>query len=84
MVAGAHARRRPRHRPHAGGGRATVYCTGRSVDGNPATAGRPETIDETAAMIAAEGGRSIAVRTDHTVEPEVERLFGRIRAEQGR
>jgi len=63
---------------------ATVYCTGRSVDGNPATDGRTETIDETAAMIAAEGGRGIAVRTDHTVEPEVERLFGRIRAEQGR
>ena len=41
-------------------------------------------IDETAALVTAEGGRGIAVRTDHTVEPEVERLFGRIRAEQGR
>jgi NAD(P)-dependent dehydrogenase (short-subunit alcohol dehydrogenase family) len=54
------------------------------VDGNPATAGRTETIDETAALVTAEGGRGIAVRTDHTVEPEVERLFGRVRAEQGR
>ncbi|MGB0059867.1 MAG: hypothetical protein WBP68_06770, partial [Candidatus Binatus sp.] len=27
---------------------ATVICTGRSVRGNPATAGRPETIEETA------------------------------------
>ncbi len=63
---------------------ATVYCTGRSVTGHPATTGRTETIDETAAMVTAEGGRGIAVRTDHTVEPEVERLFGRIRAEQGR
>ena len=63
---------------------ATVYCTGRSVTGHPATAGRTETIDETAAMVTGEGGRGIAVRTDHTVEPEVERLFGRIRAEQGR
>ena len=63
---------------------ATVYCTGRSVTGRPATAMRTETIDETAAMVTAEGGRGIAVRTDHTVEPEVERLFERVRAEQGR
>ncbi len=63
---------------------ATVYCTGRSVTGHPATAGRTETIDETAALVTAEGGRGIAVRTDHSVEPEVERLFGRVRAEQGR
>jgi len=63
---------------------ATVYCTGRSVRGRPATAGRPETIEETAEMVDAEGGRGIAVRTDHTVEGEVERLFARVRAEQGR
>ena len=63
---------------------ATVYCTGRSVQGRPATAGRTETIDETSAMVTAEGGRGIAVRTDHTVEPEVERLFERVRADQGR
>ncbi|MCY4511164.1 MAG: short-chain dehydrogenase, partial [Acidobacteria bacterium] len=29
---------------------ATVYCTGRSVRGRPATAGRPETIEETAEL----------------------------------
>ena len=63
---------------------ATVYCTGRSVRGRPATAGRPETIEETADMVTAEGGRGIAVRTDHTVESEVERLFARVRTEQGR
>ena len=63
---------------------ATVYCTGRSVRGRPATAGRPETIEETAEMVTAAGGRGIAVRTDHTVEAEVERLFVRVRAEQGR
>ena len=51
---------------------ATVYCTGRSVRGRPATPGRPETIEETAALVTAEGGRSIAVRTDHTVESAVE------------
>ena len=63
---------------------ATVYCTGRSVRGRPATAGRPETIEETAEMVTAEGGRGIAVRTDHTVETEVERLFRRVRDEAGR
>ena len=63
---------------------ATVYCTGRSVKGHPATAGRPETIEETAEMVTAEGGKGIAVRTDHTVEAEVERLFVRIRDEQHR
>ena len=63
---------------------ATVYCTGRSVRGRPATAGRPETIDETAELVTAAGGRGIAVRTDHTVEAEVERLFARVREGQGR
>ena len=63
---------------------ATVYCTGRSVSGRPATDGRPETIEETAEMVTAAGGRGIAVRTDHTAEAEVEQLFARIRTEQGR
>ena len=63
---------------------ATVYCTGRSVRGRPATAGRSETIEETAEMVTAEGGHGIAVRTDHTVETEVERLFARIRKERNR
>jgi len=63
---------------------ATVYCTGRSVRGHPATPGRPETLEETAELVTAEGGRGIAVRTDHTVESEVERLFARVRAEAGR
>ncbi|MCY4635898.1 MAG: SDR family oxidoreductase [Acidobacteria bacterium] len=63
---------------------ATVYCTGRSVRGRPATEGRPETIEETAQMVAAEGGRGIAVRTDHTIESEVARLFARVSDEQGR
>ena len=63
---------------------ATVYCTGRSVQGLPATLGRPETIEETAEMVTAEGGRGIALRSDHTVEAEVEQLFARVRIEQGR
>ena len=63
---------------------ATVYCTGRSVRGRPATPGRPETLDETAELVTAEGGRGVAVRTDHTIEAEVERLFARVRDEAGR
>ena len=63
---------------------ATVYCTGRSVRGRSATPGRPETIEETAELVTADGGRGIAVRTDHTIELEVEQLFARVRAEAGR
>ena len=63
---------------------ATVYCTGRSVRGNPSPYGRPETIDETAEMIQAAGGDAIAVRVDHTVESEVEQLFARVDREHHR
>jgi NAD(P)-dependent dehydrogenase (short-subunit alcohol dehydrogenase family) len=57
---------------------ATVYCTGRSVRGKPSPYARPETIDETAAMIKAAGGIAIAVRVDHTNERAVAALFRRI------
>ena len=63
---------------------AFVYCTGRSVPGQPSPYERPETIDETAGMIVAAGGRAIAVRVDHTLESEVEALFTRVEREQGR
>lgn len=63
---------------------ATVYCTGRSVRGRPATGTRPETIEETAELVDARGGRGIAVRVDHTVESEVAELFARLKREQGR
>jgi len=57
---------------------ATVFCTGRSVKGKPSPYKRPETIDETAAMIKAAGGSAIASRVDHTNEKEVQSLFRRI------
>jgi NAD(P)-dependent dehydrogenase (short-subunit alcohol dehydrogenase family) len=57
---------------------ATVYCTGRSVTGKPSPYGRPETIDETAAIIKAAGGSAIPARVDHTIESEVKALFRRI------
>ena len=62
---------------------ATVYCTGRSVRGQPATAGRNETIEETAELVTAAGGEGIPVRVDHTVPDEVRALTERIRAEHG-
>src|SRR5207248_5518740 len=63
---------------------AVVYCTGRSVRGQPSPYGRPETIEETAAMVTAAGGTGVAVRVDHAAEAEVEALFTRVEAEQGR
>src|SRR5438477_9753380 len=62
---------------------ATVYCTGRSIRGQPATAGRAETIEETAELVTAAGGDGIAVRVDHTVPDEVRALVDRIRSERG-
>ena len=63
---------------------ATVYCTGRSVRGKPATENRPETIEETAEMVTAHGGRGIPVQVDHTVEDQVRALVARVKAEQKR
>jgi NAD(P)-dependent dehydrogenase (short-subunit alcohol dehydrogenase family) len=63
---------------------ATVYCTGRSVTGQGATASRPKTINETAALVDARGGLGIPVQVDHTVEAQVRGLFERIEVEQGR
>ncbi|MFF2154037.1 SDR family oxidoreductase [Paenibacillus chitinolyticus] len=61
---------------------ATVYCTGRSVRGNLSNMGRSETIEETAELVTAKGGRGIAVRVDHTVEEDVKALFEQIKLEQ--
>jgi len=67
---------------------AVVYCTGRSARGGPPPtgvyAGRTETIDETAEMVAAHGGVGIPVRVDHLVFDEVDALFARVRRERGR
>jgi len=73
---------------------ATVYCTGRTTRRTRAErapkaspfelAGRPETIDETAAMVTARGGKGIAVRVDHTDPKQVQRLFARVQREQKR
>ncbi|MBW3625419.1 MAG: SDR family oxidoreductase [Armatimonadetes bacterium] len=63
---------------------ATVYCTGRSVRGRPATSPRPETIEETAELVTAHGGVGIWAQVDHTVPEQVRALIERVKAEQGR
>jgi len=60
---------------------ATVYCTGRSSQGRPATPGRPETIQETAELVTSAGGRGMAVRVDHTEPAQVKKLMARIRSQ---
>ncbi|MBB6099252.1 NAD(P)-dependent dehydrogenase (short-subunit alcohol dehydrogenase family) [Deinobacterium chartae] len=61
---------------------ATVICTGRSTREH-GTTGRPETIDETAELVTAAGGRGVAIRCDHSDPGQVEALFERVRAEFG-
>ncbi len=74
---------------------ATVYCTGRSTSANRKAvrdkkanpfdlANRPETIEETAEMVTARGGKGIAVQVDHTVPEQVQSLFQRIGREHGK
>ncbi len=63
---------------------ATVYVTGRTTKDRQSEYARPETIEETAALVSAAGGNGIAVRVDHLVADEVRELVERIRAEQGR
>jgi NAD(P)-dependent dehydrogenase (short-subunit alcohol dehydrogenase family) len=63
---------------------ATVYVTGRTTRHEQSEYARPETIEETAELVSAGGGKGIAVRVDHLVPDEVARLVDRIRAEQSR
>src|ERR687898_2072025 len=62
---------------------ATVYCTGRTTRSKRSEMNRPETIEETAALVDEAGGHGIAVRVDHLVPDEVAALVARIEAEQG-
>ena len=62
---------------------ATVYCTGRTAGGQRSEMNRPETIEETAALVDAAGGRGIAVQVDHLVPQQVRALVARIEGEQG-
>jgi NAD(P)-dependent dehydrogenase (short-subunit alcohol dehydrogenase family) len=64
---------------------AFVYATGRSsrVTG-PSDMDRPETIEETADLIAAAGGTGLALRVDHLDPEAVQELIERVRRDHGR
>jgi NAD(P)-dependent dehydrogenase (short-subunit alcohol dehydrogenase family) len=61
---------------------ATVYVTGRTTRQSRSPINRPETIEDTAELVDAAGGRGIAVRCDFTVVSDVDALRDRIEAEQ--
>jgi NAD(P)-dependent dehydrogenase (short-subunit alcohol dehydrogenase family) len=63
---------------------ATVYVTGRTTRAERSEMNRPETIEETAALVDEAGGRGIAVQVDHLVPEQVRALVARIADEQGR
>jgi len=63
---------------------ATVYVTGRTTRSHRSEMNRPETIEETAALVDETGGRGVAVQVDHLVPEQVRALVARIRDEQGR
>jgi NAD(P)-dependent dehydrogenase (short-subunit alcohol dehydrogenase family) len=63
---------------------ATVYCTGRSTRQGRSEYDRPETIEDTAALVDEAGGQGIAVRVDHLVPEQAHELAARIDAEQER
>ena len=62
---------------------ATVYVTGRTTSTKRSEMDRPETIEETAALVDEAGGTGIAVPVDHLEPEEVAALVERIEAEQG-
>ena len=62
---------------------ATVVCTGRSTGTKRSEYDRPETIEETAALVTSLGGTGIAEVVDHLVPEQVGALAARIRADHG-
>lgn len=62
---------------------ATVYCTGRTTGSQRSEMNRPETIEETAALVDAAGGRGVAVQVDHLDPQQVRALVARIEREEG-
>ncbi|MGK3983794.1 SDR family oxidoreductase [Sorangium sp. So ce136] len=63
---------------------ATVYVTGRTTRAQRSEMDRPETIEETAELVARAGGEGIAVQVDHLEREQVRELVARIEREQGR
>jgi NAD(P)-dependent dehydrogenase (short-subunit alcohol dehydrogenase family) len=63
---------------------ATVYVTGRSTRQRRSEMDRPETIEETAELVTAAGGRGIPVAVDHLERTQVKALVDRIERDHGR
>jgi NAD(P)-dependent dehydrogenase (short-subunit alcohol dehydrogenase family) len=63
---------------------AYVYASGRTTRDRRSEYNRPETIEETAALIAQAGGEATAMPADHLDPAQVEALVARIGREQGR
>ena len=63
---------------------ATVVCTGRTTGSHRSEYNRPETIEETAALVTGLGGRGIAIPVDHLDSGQVKTLAERIRKDHGR
>ena len=63
---------------------ATVYCTGRSAGGRRSEYDRPETLEETAALVTEAGGQGIAIGADHLEPEQVEAVVARIDRDHGR
>jgi NAD(P)-dependent dehydrogenase (short-subunit alcohol dehydrogenase family) len=63
---------------------ALVYATGRTTRAQRSEYDRPETIEETAELVAAAGGRAVAAQVDHLEPAQVAALVARIRREAGR
>ena len=62
---------------------ATVVCTGRSSGSKRYEYDRPETIEETAALVTSLGGTGIAAVVDHLDSEQVGELAARIAGEHG-
>ncbi|ULH16392.1 SDR family oxidoreductase [Deinococcus sp. KNUC1210] len=62
---------------------ATVLCTGRSSRAGLSDLKRPETIEQTAALVTEAGGQGVAIRCDHSDAAQVQRLMERVRADHG-
>ncbi|MFB4272073.1 SDR family oxidoreductase [Nonomuraea sp. GTA35] len=63
---------------------ATVYVTGRTSGESRSEYNRPETIEETAALVDEAGGEGIPVQVDHLERDQVKALVDRIARDHGR
>lgn len=61
---------------------ATVYVTGRTTKSERSEMNRPETIEETAALVNETGGQGIAIKVDRVIPDQVQALVIRIEDEQ--